>query len=351
MKHDWAAIEELSIEMASLDAAGMPLSDGLRLAARRARRKGFVSQLEDVARQCEAGVPLSQALARQEGAFPGIFVSLVRAGEAGGNMLEALRGMTRFVERRRAVTDALRTAALYPLIVLAIATGVSYFVTFRIFPDFIGRLDQMHLLAVHQSPGAANWFAVAIAAQHACFAVFALLLAVAVAMALLGLVAPSSRWYHRLLLAMPVYGRVFRNYLLYHFSGVASLLLGGGVPMAVAMDNLEALDDSPLLREAAVAARRAAELGKPVSTGLESVDWFPRSELWLMANAEKQERLDDYLQDLCARTARSVERAEAVFRHLEPSLIMCLAGSLPSTSSPCFFRSRPSSSMSGWGSR
>jgi general secretion pathway protein F len=195
-----------------------------------------------------------------------------------------------------------------------------------VFPGFIRRLDDMHLLAIHDSPRVANWFGVAIAAQHACFAVFALLLLAVVALLVLGIVACRKRWYHVLLLSTPVYGRVFRNYLLYHFSGVASLLLREGVPVDVAMQNLEALDDSPLLCDAAAAVRRAARVGKPVSAGIENVAWFPRSELWLMANAERQERLDDYLEDLCTRTARSMDRAEVIFRHLEPSLIMCLAG-------------------------
>ncbi len=323
MPVSWTDIELLNAELAALDRAGLPLSDGLRSAAAATRRGRMKGPLEAAAKACESGAALGDVLVAMPGRVPGMFISLVRAGEAGGDMAAALAGMTRFLDRRRRIASALRTAAAYPVIVLTFALAMTAFLSLVFFPKYLDSIGRLHLL--DQGAWARDWLLWSTTLQHVLVGLLAVMWCAVMALLVAGVVRSSSEGYHRLLLGLPLYGRVFRNYLLHHFAGVTGLLLGQGVPVNVALDNLAALDDSPLLRQAAGAARRAVEIGKPLSAGLEGVDWFPPSERWLMAHAEKQERLQEYLDDLADRTAVSMDRSEGILRNLEPSLIGGLA--------------------------
>jgi type IV pilus assembly protein PilC len=322
---DWKGIEDLNAELASLDSAGMALPEGLAFAARQARKSGTREALAEAARAVESGLQLSDALARVRGLVPDLVVSLIRAGERGGNMLSALRQMGSFLEMRRRVVWAMQAAAVYPVLVLTFALGISWFLTFNLLPDFMTRVQAVSPLLPGKGDQFPRLISIAFLVQRGGVAVFALLWLAVLGILVASIVAPRSRGYQEMLLRLPLYGNLLRKYLLYNLSGVLGLLLREGVPLPDALDNLEALRESPLLSNAASSGRRAIERGQPLSEGLKAAAWIPRSELWLMGNAEKQELLDQYMNDLAARSTESIGRSEQLFRNLEPTLIAGLA--------------------------
>ena len=322
---DWKSVEMLNSELISLDTAGLPMPEGLRAAAERVRRGGFRKALDEAARASETGRPISEALAAQQGVFPCVFTSMVRAGEEGGNMSDALQGLAKFLETRRKVSAAFTAATIYPSIVLTFAVVISAFVTFGLVPDFLARLSEMRQLVPDTSPLFPRFVGIAFAVQQVMVVVFALLWLVAAALCMIAYVTPARRLYHSVLLRLPLYGRLFRSYLLYHLSAITGLLTRAGAPLPEALDVIEELKDSPLLVDVARAGQQALQQGRPLSSGFASACWFPRSEIALMASAEKQERLADYLDDLGRRSTGAIGRGEDVFRNSEPAFVAFLA--------------------------
>lgn len=323
MKIDYKSLEAYSSELASLAASGLPLPEGLKLAARHARKPSFRHALSKAAEQCACGKNLSDCLAGNSH-FPELFVSMVRAGECGGNMEGVLRSVVEYLQTRRRVRLAFRAATVYPAAVLSLAVFVSWLVTFGIMPDFMHRLQDMHVLISEPGlvPGsirAAMW------GQRAGAAGFAVLWLGVALICLSGLIIPANRSYHRLLLRLPLYGPIFQRYLLYHFSAVIGLLAREGTPVFEALENLSALGESPLLAEAACEGRRALERGQSLSAGLAASDWFPPSEVWMMQHAEKEEQFVEYLADLNRRSIDAIARSERLLENMEPTLILGLA--------------------------
>jgi type II secretory pathway component PulF len=321
----WTEIEALNTELHAMVAAGLPMSQGLRLAADHARSRSFRSAMENAAKAAEAGKPVGEALEASGARVPALYLSLIRAGEAGGDMAGVLQTMAHFLDMRRRVTSALRAAITYPILVLTAALFVCVFVTFYLMPSFLANIEHMHLLLPRDSiifPRPVLW---AFAGQYIVTAVIAVLWIVSLGLFVLSVTSPRSRLYHNMLLHMPVYSRVFRGYLLYHFSGVLGLLTAQGVPLDVALENVRALSESELMTDAADDALRGVRNGRPLSVGLEKARWFPRTELFLMKTAEEQESLETYLADLNERTAGRISRSEYVLRNLEPNLIVFIA--------------------------
>ena len=69
----------------------------------------------------ESGIAFSAALAKQPKAFPPLMVSLVRVGEAGGFLGDSLKMIAETYQADAELQDKLKSAATYPLVVLAIA--------------------------------------------------------------------------------------------------------------------------------------------------------------------------------------------------------------------------------------
>jgi type II secretory pathway component PulF len=320
----WRDVETLTREIISMERAGLPLPDGLRYAAKQLRRKSNRAAMEQAASEVEAGEAVSDALARQK-MMPDVVVSLVRAGEQTGELTPALERLASYTQARRRVAFAFRAAATYPAMVLTFALIVSSVVTFGIVPDFIGRLDDMRMLLPESSVLYPASMKIAFTAQRVVVGVFVVLWILAVSVAAWSMFAPSSRGLHLLLLRLPVYNRLFRYYLLYHFASVMSLLLGAGASLRETLQILAGLRESPLLRDAALAASEAVENGLPVSHGLRGVSWFPRNELWLMEHAESDENFAGYAGDLSQRMLDAITRMENILHNIEPNAIVLLA--------------------------
>lgn len=109
----------LAQQLSQALTAGVPLVKALDLVARHSpRRLGLIAAA--VHTQILAGVAVADALATLPGAFPPSTVALVRAGEAGGGLDEALRRIAELAERDAEVTGRVRAALVYPAIVLGL---------------------------------------------------------------------------------------------------------------------------------------------------------------------------------------------------------------------------------------
>lgn len=323
VRPDWATVEQLCEEVCTVERAGMSVPEGLRFAAQQLNNKPMRKLAAEAAEGVEQGRSLSEVLKQQ--AFPGLMVSLVRAGEHGGDMLKALKRMGEYTRVRRRVTFAFRMAAFYPAAVLSFALVISCLVTFGIIPNFMSRVDSMRALIPESSALFPRSVYVALWVQKICVAGFALASGACIFLAVLATVSPSSRLYHTLLLRTPLFCRFFRQYLMYSFSSAMSVLLQEGVPVDEALQVLRDLRDSPLLEDASESCLRAVSNGRPLSDGLQDLKWYPESERYLLRHAESDERMPEHFTDLSDRSLAAIGRLEKLFRNLEPGFILALS--------------------------
>ncbi len=121
-------------ELALLVHSGIPLGEGLRLLEGDYAEEGehMLVPLRD---SLEGGNPLSAAL-EQVGGFPGYLTNLVRLGEASGRLEEALSALSRYYENRQTLSENLRRAVTYPLLLLGLLTVVAVVVITQVIPIF-----------------------------------------------------------------------------------------------------------------------------------------------------------------------------------------------------------------------
>jgi type II secretory pathway component PulF len=123
-------------QLALMVEVGTSLDDALRLIARQCTNAHFASLVLTMSRQIEEGRQLSDTMHAYPRVFDGTYVSMVRAGEAGGFLEETLTRLVDLQEKRMALVGQIRNALTYPLILSVMAVGVVIFILVGVLPKF-----------------------------------------------------------------------------------------------------------------------------------------------------------------------------------------------------------------------
>jgi general secretion pathway protein F len=116
-------VEVLTVELATLLDAGLPLDGALGMMQRISRQPAAKQLLEKLQEQVRSGRPFSDALADNPALFSGLYIGLVKAGEASGQLGETLRRLALYLEGVRTLKDEILAAMLYPVILIVLSLG------------------------------------------------------------------------------------------------------------------------------------------------------------------------------------------------------------------------------------
>ncbi len=131
-KHLTAFTRQLSI----LQDAGLPILRSLRILEVQSRAGRLKNSLMDVCDEIEAGSTLSEAMAKSPKTFNRLYVNMIKAGEAGGALEVILQRLADFLERAESLKRKVRSAMIYPIVVVLVAVGILTFIMIKIVPTF-----------------------------------------------------------------------------------------------------------------------------------------------------------------------------------------------------------------------
>lgn len=291
-----AALALFVRELATLTRAALPIDETLRIIA---LQPLLPPASRAVARAVEqrvvAGSSLSDALAAAGPALPEYVSRLVRAGEAAGALPETLEDLADFIERATAQRERVKSALLYPVVLLVAA------------------LVALTVIIMVLVPAIAPLFAdagvpppVPIAVLSGVAAVLAntwpLLLAAIVATVLLARRLRANEGIatrvDRTLLDFPLAGSIIRRRETARLARTLAILQRGGLVMLDALDIAARVPANRAYRRALIEARAAVSQGGSLSVALSASGLFPEVALRLVAIGEKTGRLGPMLTKL-----------------------------------------------------
>src|SRR5688500_6814768 len=124
--------------MANLLAAGLPLSRALALLRREASEPTAKRVWGEIHDDVVGGMSMGDALARWPRVFSTVYVSMVRAGEAGGFLHVVLQQIADFRAREQELKGKVKAAMVYPALLVVVAGGVLVFLLTFFIPRFSG---------------------------------------------------------------------------------------------------------------------------------------------------------------------------------------------------------------------
>ncbi len=131
-------------QLATLLGAGQPLDRALGILLELPDTPQARRVIERVRESVRGGTPLSSALEQQHGTFSRLYVNLVRAGEAGGNLHESLRRLADYLERSAALRSRIINAMIYPVILLVLVVASVSFLMAFVVPQFQALFESMN---------------------------------------------------------------------------------------------------------------------------------------------------------------------------------------------------------------
>jgi len=323
-----ASAAELAVftrQLATLLHAGMPLLRGLEVLARQERNAGFHRVLAALAAAIKAGGTLSEAMAQHPREFDRLYLSMVRAGEAGGALDLVLARVARYQEKSRQLRGRVAAALVYPAIVLAVAAnilaGLLVFVVPRFRQIFSDLLRGAPLPALTQIVLATSvWVQ-----SHA--------LAIGIAGALVWLsvglgrrTARGARWLDALTARLPVLGDLIVKSAAAGFGRTLGTLLTSGVPILPALLITRDTCASTRVSDALADVHDRVKAGAPLASPLEATQVFPPMVTSMIEVGEQTGRLPEMLGQVADIYDDEVDHAVAGLSALiEPTLIVSLA--------------------------
>ncbi|HLS83158.1 MAG TPA: type II secretion system F family protein, partial [Arenimonas sp.] len=131
-----AQVLQFTQQLATLLGAGQPLDRALGLLLELPEAAAGRRLVERVREAVRGGAPLSTALDQQHGVFPRLYVNLVRAGEAGGNLQDTLARLADYLERNAKLRARVGNALIYPAILVVMVFASVAFLLAVVVPQF-----------------------------------------------------------------------------------------------------------------------------------------------------------------------------------------------------------------------
>ncbi len=277
-------VELTTVELATLLESGLTLDRALAIMTELATRAPVRTLLEAVREQVRGGADLSAAIAEHGDAFPPFFVSMVRAGEASGDLAGAVRRLATFLDRARTLRESLVSALLYPVILLGVA-GLSVAVILGV---VVPRISEMFADAGEALPMATR-VVVALGAAVESYWWVGAIAGVGLWLWLRRLQAnPAARLrIDRALLAVPIGGEIIAKLEASRFTRALGTLLRNGVPLVQALGIARQVVGNSWVAAALEAMTPEVEAGQGLSGPLVRAAVFPRLAAHLVRVGEE----------------------------------------------------------------
>jgi general secretion pathway protein F len=307
-------------EMSTLLAAGMPLDRSLSILADLSERPEMKRIVADVLQSVQRGKSLAEALAQHPKVFPPLYVNMVKAGEIGGVLDHVLQRLTEYLERANELRDEVRSAMVYPFILLFTAfVSVTVLLTY-VLPKFgaiFAQAGQSLPFSARMLLGVSDamrsyWWAGIIVAGLATFGF----------MHWVRTPAGRLRWDH-FKLRIVLIGDLTRKVAVARFARTLGTLLRSGVPMLQALDIVREVAGNLVLAEAIDEVKVGVRGGSGVAGPLSHSAVFPPLALQMISVGEETGKLDEMLVQVAEYFDKEVrQQVRRLTSLLEPALLL-----------------------------
>jgi type IV pilus assembly protein PilC len=124
-----------SRQLATLINAGLPLVQSLRNVSEQTTSKKFKVIINQIISDVEGGAPLSASMAKHPEVFNQVYISMIASGEASGTLDQALERLAVQQEKDAELVSKVRSAMIYPVIVLCVMFAVVGFMIVKVLPQ------------------------------------------------------------------------------------------------------------------------------------------------------------------------------------------------------------------------
>ncbi|WP_374353323.1 type II secretion system F family protein [Thermomonas sp.] len=314
-----------SRQLATMMKSGVPIVMSMEIIAGGSKNPAMKKLVNSVRQDIEGGASIYEALSQHPVQFDELYRNLVRAGESSGVLETVLETIANYKENIESIKGKIKKALFYPTAVIAVAIIVCgvlmvYVVpTFKeTFVSFGADLPAFTSLVFGISDQFVKWWWL-----------FAIIAAVAfgVFMYLYKRSLPLQHFIDRMLLKLPVIGKVLNDSSIARFARTLAVTFKAGVPLVEALDNVAGATGNTVYQQAVLRMKEDVAVGYPVNVAMKQVNLFPHMVVQMTAIGEEAGALDAMLFKVAEFYEEEVSNAvDALSSLIEPMVMVIIGG-------------------------
>ena len=304
--------------------AGLPLVQCLEILGNQEEDKNFSAVILATRGDVESGATLADAMRKHPKTFDALFTNMIAAGEAGGILDTILKRLAVYIEKAVKLKGQVKSAMIYPIAVILIATVVVGVILWKVIPTFANLFAGLGA----QLPLPTR-VVIALSNNLVRFGPFLLVGLAAIGYGFKAYYGtPGGRkTIDAVTLKLPVLGILLRKIAVARFCRTLSTLLASGVSILEALDITARTSGNAVIEEGILATRKSIERGETIAGPLRETNVFPSMVVQMIGVGEATGALDTMLSKIADFYEEEVDVAVAgLLTLLEPIMIALLGG-------------------------
>jgi len=311
-------------QLSTLIDAGLPLLRCINVLIAQLKASKMRDILREISADIQGGSTFAEGLSKHPKQFDRLYVNMVRAGEVGGMLEVVLQRLAIFMERRQALKRKVRSALIYPIAVILIATGIVAFLLAKVVPVFAEIFEEFDA-----DLPAPTQFLVS-AGDFVLYKWWLILTIVCWIIIIIKLMMRSKQVKHvfdRVILRFPLVGDLIVKVSVARFSRTLGTLITSGVPILQALKITRETISNEVVQVAVDNVYDSVQDGGTIAAPLDASKVFPPMVVNMIDVGEETGALDSMLIKVADIYDAEVEAAvEAMLSLLEPAIILILGG-------------------------
>lgn len=308
-------------ELGNLLESGLPVDRALYVLSESSEKKTFRAIIREVYIDIQRGQSLSQALSKHK-IFPGLYVNMIKAGEAGGILEAVIKRLASFLETSATFREEMTSALIYPMVLTIVGGLAVVFLMLYVIPKFAKIFADMGqalplpttILLNISTFFISYWWAVA-----------GLVTIAVIATRRYIMTSEGKTFVDSLKLKTPVIKRLNLKLIIARFSRTLGTLLQSGVPILEAIGISRTVVGNEIMSNRLKAIEDGISKGNGIAKPLKESNIFPPVVVQMVIVGEETGRLDETFLLIAERfETESRSLIKRVVRLYEPVLILLM---------------------------
>jgi type IV pilus assembly protein PilC len=315
-----------SRQLATFLKVGVPITDAISLLRSGTRSGAFKTALDDVNDDLDDGESFSIAISHHPNIFNQLYVDMVRAAEYSGSLDRVLLQIAIYLQRQDTALKKLRSAMIYPAIILTLAVGVCGVLIVFVLPNFVSLFHEFNAdlpwptkVLIALGTFAQTWrIEIVVAGLILVFAAFGFLQS-----------KPGRVFWDHTILRLPVLGTIVVFSIVERFTRTLGTMLRAGIPISQTFDVAAASAGNIRYKQGLESVRQRMVTGDGFSEPLAATGLFAPMVIRMVRVGEETGTLDQSLEQIADFLAEEMDyKVRNMIALMEPGLIIAVGGAV-----------------------
>jgi len=310
-------------QFASVLRAGVPIIQALDMMSDTMTNKRLQAALGQCAAFVQKGGTLSNAFRQQPEIFPDMLSNMIEAGEASGKLEICFERMAVQFERAGHIQGKIKSAMMYPIVVLVVIAAVVTIMLVSVIPTFSEMFAEMDAKLPVATQMLVNFSDFLV---HKWYILLVIIVVAVVVIKTFAKTPTGQDFFGSLALKLPIFGSLNLKSAAATFSRTFATLLASGISLIDAVEQTAKVIKNKVIRDKLLACKVQVAKGVPLSKPIRDMEIFPSMLPSMMKIGEETGNIEDMMEKVADFYEDEVDLAtDALSQALEPLIIVVMA--------------------------